>query len=251
MSSRHLAGSLWLTVALGLATAPALADPQSHSYTLDGSDAFRITGRQLQSLITYHGSEVLTYQSVAHATKYHATVTYVRNDGGNVTSRTHAAFELTMNAAGDVTDVQDADPDYLTILNQPFSIQLDGPTMHDLRNLARAVPFDFPSPMTGAPLHGSLRRLTDGRLAGAHVLGIAFSASGPLEGSLPERPALALSGTIRMNGTAFYADADALLLALDATLLIEGRVGGNAGNDTVTITYKRSIRPATVETRGR
>jgi len=251
MSSRHLAGSLWLTFALGLATAPALADPQTQTYTLEGSDAFRITGRQLQSLITYHGTENLTFESVAHTTKYHATVTYVRDDGSGVTARTHAAYALTMSPSGDVSNPQDADPDYLTILNQPFSIQLDGPTMHDLRALTRPVPFDFPSPMTGAPLHGTLRRLVDGTLGGARVLGIAFSASGPLAGTLPDRPSLALSGNITMNGTAYYATANALLLALDATLLIEGKVGGVAGNDTVTITYKRSIRPSSAGARGR
>jgi hypothetical protein len=123
--------------------------------------------------------------------------------------------------------------------------------MHDLRGLTRPVPFDFPSPMTGAPLHGTLRRLVDGTLAGARVLGIAFSASGPLEGTLPDRPSLALSGNITMNGTAYYATANALLLSLDATLLIEGKVGGAAGTDTVTITYKRSIRPSTAGPRGR
>ena len=54
-----------------------------------------------------------------------------------------------------------------------------------------------------------------------------------------------------MNGTAYYAYANALLLALDATLLIEGKVGGPGGNDSVTITYKRSIRPADGQKRGR
>jgi hypothetical protein len=116
--------------------------------------------------------------------------------------------------------------------------------MHDLRKLAQTVPFDFPSPMTGAPLHGSLRRLMDGSVGGVRVLGIAFSASGPLAGTLPDRPAISLTGTITMNGTAYYAYSNALLLALDATLLIEGKVGASAGNDTVTIRYTRSIRPA-------
>lgn len=226
------------------------ANPQSQTYTLDGSDAFSIPGRQLQSIITYHGHEALSFESDANATKFHATVTYVKNDG-SASTRTHAAYALTMSPSGEISNQQDADPDYLTILNQPFSVQLDEPTMHDLHALVQPVPFDFPSPMTGAPLHGTLRRLIDGTLDGVRVLGIAFSASGPLAGSLPDRPALALRGNITMNGTAYYAYANALLLALDATLLIEGKVGGPAGNDTVTITYKRSIRPADGKKRGR
>ena len=48
-----------------------------------------------------------------------------------------------------------------------------------------------------------------------------------------------------MNGTAYYAYADALLLALDATLQIEGRVANSGQNDPVTIVYKRTIRPQT------
>jgi hypothetical protein len=250
MSSRHLAGSLWLLLALACTTTPVLSDQQIQPYTLEGSDAFSIAGRRLQSTITYHGREDLTLAALGGATHYHAIVTYVKNDGSASTSA-HAAYALTMSPAGDVSNQENADPDYLTILNQPFSVQLDTPTMRDLHGLTQPVPFDFPSPMTGAPLHGSLRRLVDGTLGGVRVLGIAFSATGPLAGTLPDRPALALHGTIRMNGTAYYAYASALLLALDATLLIEGKVDGPSGNDTVTITYKRSIRPLPVEKRGR
>jgi hypothetical protein len=250
MSSRHLAGYLWLIVALVVASIPAIADPHVQTYTMTGSDAFRIASRQLQSLITYRGNETLSVQSAADAVNYHAIATYEKSDGA-ATTHAHAAYALTMSPAGDVSNQQDADPDYLTILNQPFSVQLDGPTMRDLHALTQPVPFDFPSPMTGAPLHGSLRRLLDGTLGGVRVLGIAFSASGPLAGTLPDRPTLALSGHIRMNGTAYYAYANALLLALDATLLIEGKVDGAAGNDAVTITYKRSIRPLGAEIRGR
>jgi hypothetical protein len=99
--------------------------------------------------------------------------------------------------------------------------------------------------MTGALLHGSLRRLPDGTLNGRRVLGVAFVARGPLNGSLPDRPDTALSGTITMNGTAYYAYADALLLALDATLQFVGRVANSGQNDPVTIVYKRTIRPQT------
>jgi hypothetical protein len=139
-------------------------------------------------------------------------------------------------------DEADADPEYLTILNQPFSVQLDTATMHDLHDLRSAVPFDFPSPMTGAVLHGTLRRLPDGALNGIRVLGVAFAARGPLNGALPNHPELLLGGTISMVGTAYYAYSDALLLSLDATLAIDGKVADHGAGDPVTIVYRRRIR---------
>jgi hypothetical protein len=251
MPSRRLLGSVWLALAIALVWSPAAADDGSQAYVLDGSDAFTIAARQVKSLITYHGRETLTRRSLAGGTTtYHAIVTYDRDDGTTVT-HDRAAFALTMARNGDITSQDDADPDYLTILNQPFSIQLDAPTIHDLQTLHGPVPFDFPSPMTGAPLHGTLRRLDAETLDGVRVLGIAFAAGGPLTGRLPDRPTVALRGTITMNGTAYYAYGDALLLALDATLVIDGTVVGGEGDDTVAITYKRSIRPASVEGRRR
>jgi hypothetical protein len=105
------------------------------------------------------------------------------------------------------------------------------------------MPFDFPSPLTGGTLHGALRRLPDGPLNGERVLGVAFSASGPLRGSLPDRPGVAVSGTIAMNGRAYYAYTTALLVALEATLQIDGELGGAADRRPVTIVYRRTIRP--------
>jgi len=249
MSSRHLAGLLLLSILVGMSSVPALADVQQ-VYTLEGSDTFRIAGRDLHSIMTYTGTETMSLRSVARGTLFDVRVTYEKNDGTTI-AHERSRYELTMRPTGEVVDQHDADPDYLTILNQPFSVQLDAPTMRDLHGLDQAVPFDFPSPMTGKPLHGTLRRLADGTLNGVRVLGIAFTAQGPLAGTLPDRPGLELGGTITMNGTAYYAYTSALLLALDATLLIEGKVAGPAGDDAVTITYKRVIRPAAAEIRGR
>jgi hypothetical protein len=247
--SRHLTGSLWLSFLVGMSSLPALADPQQ-AYTLEGSDTFRIAGRELHSILTYTGTETMSFRTVPSGTLFNVHVTYDKDDGVTV-AHERAAYQMTMTPSGEVSGQHDADPDYLAILNQPFSIQLDAPTMRDLHGLDQAVPFDFPSPMTGATLRGTLRRLADGSLGGVRVLGIAFAAQGPLAGTLPDRPGMALKGTISMNGTAYYAYANALLLALDATLLIRGTVGDPAHADAVTITYKRVIRPAALEKRGR
>jgi hypothetical protein len=243
MSARLLTCSVIIAFLITL-VAPALAENPVQVYTIDGEDSFQVAGHAARTDIVYAGTQRLAIQRQGNVTRFTATVTYDRREGGAATHAT-GAFTSKILANGEQHDEADGDPDYLTILNQPFSIELDAPTLRDLRSLVRAVPFDFPSPMTGAPLHGSLRRLPDGNLNGRRVLGIAFAARGPLNGSLPDRPDMALSGTITMNGTAYYAYADALLLALDATLQIEGRVANSGQNDPVTIVYKRTIRPQT------
>jgi hypothetical protein len=241
MSPRQLTGLAIIAFLITLAL-PAMADIPVQTYTIDGEDSFQVAGHAMRTDIVYAGTQRLAIQHQGSVTHFTATVIYDRHEGGAATHAT-GAFSSKIMANGEQRDESDGDPDYLTILNQPFSIELDAPTLHDLHSLVRPVPFDFPSPMTGAPLHGSLRRLPDGSINGQRVLGIAFAARGPLNGSLPDRPDMALSGTITMNGTAYYAYADALLLALDATLQIEGRVANSGQNDPVTIVYKRTIRP--------
>lgn len=225
-------------------TSPVWAQTPVQLYTIDGEDSYQIAGHSERTNIVYAGTQRLSIQRQGNVTRFTATVSYDRRESGSARHAT-GAFSTQILANGEQHDESDGDPDYLTILNQPFSIELDAPTLHDLRSLVRPVPFDFPSPMTGALLHGSLRRLPDGTLNGRRVLGIAFTARGPLNGSLPDRPETSLSGTITMNGTAYYAYADALLTALDATLQIAGRVTNSGQNDPVTIVYKRTIRPQT------
>jgi hypothetical protein len=241
MVTRILAGPALALSFLAL-LAPANAQAHVQDYATAGTDSFRIAARELQTQIEYAGDQRLTIARTGSVTHFTAAAAYVRREGGTAAHAT-GTFASTILPDGEQRDDGNADPDYLTILNQPFSIQLDAPTLRDLRSLAGAVPFDFPSPMTGAPLHGSLRRLADGMLGGRRVLGIAFTARGPLDGALPDRPGMALRGSIKMNGTAYYAYADALLLALNATLEIDGQVAGSGQSEPVTIVYKRTIRP--------
>jgi hypothetical protein len=87
--------------------------------------------------------------------------------------------------------------------------------------------------------------LADGTINGVRCMGIAFEASGPLHGTLPDRPSLALAGTITMHGTAYYAYENALLQGLEATLAIEGNIdAATAQKEPVSIVYTRSIRSA-------
>ena len=220
------------------AAVPTRAD---QTYTVRGSDTYQIGGHDVRSEIAYRGTQRLRIVKAGAGKRFSARVLYLRNDQGTH-AHVSAFFESTIMPDGEQQDGPNNDPDYLTVLNQPFAVQLDAATMHDLSRLSGAVPFDFPSPMTGAPLHGTLRHLDNATLNGDSVLGVAFAARGPLHGSLPDHPSLTLAGEIRMNGTAYYRYAGALLLALDATLLIDGNVVDVAQRDPVEIVYKRSIK---------
>ncbi len=235
-----VAGTFALLAAAAATVAAARAD---QAYTVDGRDVFRIGNGEVQSRTLYHGTQQLTIVRDGGATHYVAKVEYDKSgDGGK--QHAHASFASTLLPSGEQHDGPARDPDYLTVLNQPFAVQLDAPTMRDLSHVKRTVPFDFPSPMTGAPLHGTLRRLPDAMLGDQRVMGIAFEAAGPLHGALPNQPALALAGAITMKGTAYYAYGSALLLALDATLAIDGNLDDSARHAPVSIVYARSIRSA-------
>ena len=148
-----------------------------------------------------------------------------------------------MTKQGQLEDRSNGDPDYLTILNQPFAIEIDGVTRSELRRLNSSVPFTFPAPMTGGVLQGYLSRGGVGRVSSHEALGVRFDAQGPMRGPLPDHPAMSIAGTIRMKGTAYYAlHGDAMLLALDETLTITGTLRDRGQPAPVTIVYRRTIR---------
>jgi hypothetical protein len=232
------AGTLVLLAAFAAFAAPAPAD---ESYAVSGRDVFSVGNGEVHSETIYRGLQRLSIGHSNDGTTYAARVEYDKDsDGGK--QHAIATYTATLLRSGEMRDGVSHDPDYLTVLNQPFAVQLDQPTMRDLGHVKRPVPFDFPSPMTGAPLRGTLRRLPDALVGGVRAMGIAFDATGPLRGSLPDRPAMALAGEIRMKGTAYYAYATALLVSLEATLAIDGNIDDSARRAPVSIVYTRSIR---------
>ncbi len=216
-------------------------------FRVDGRDRFRVGDHTLRGEITYSGMQHLVVKRSGGVTRYTASVDYTKIDQG-ARSKQKATFVSTITRDGEQHDIENADPDYLTVLNQPFSVQLDAQTFADLTKLHGAVPFDLPSPITGAALHGTIRKITDGVLGGMHVLGIAFEAKGPLAGALPDRPQMNLVGTITMRGTAYYAYAGYSLLALDALLAIDGNLATDGAKDPVAIEYQRSLRSTALKT---
>jgi len=235
-----------LTVCLGLV---ASAD---QTYRVTGKDTFSVGAGNARSEISYDGHESLHRRRSKASTVYTVSVRYIRIDQG-ASSHASASYAAVLSASGEQHDLDDGDPDYLTVLNQPFSVQLDAATLRDLAHLASEVPFDFPAPMTGATLHGRLRRIGEGVVSGARALGVSFDAAGGLRGALPDRPNMSLNGHIRMQGEAYYRSEDALLVMLDATLTITGKLTNPSESDPVTIVYRRTIRaqpPADPHRRG-
>jgi hypothetical protein len=237
----HLAATL-LFLALVVSLAEAARADERH-YIVTGRDSFSIGDGDIKSETRYAGTEVLTIERHGKAMRYAARVTYRRDDQG-ATSDATADYVSDLLPTGEQLDSADRDPDYLTVLNQPFAAQLDAGTLHDLKRMHGAVPFDFPSPFAGAPLRGFLAEAKAGVVAGRHAIGVKFSAGGPMNGALPDRPGITLTGGIIMRGTAYYDADTALLLTLDATVTISGNVSNRSGKDPVTIVYRRIIKAA-------
>ena len=225
-----------------LALLLAAGTTETHqTYQVSGKDSYQIGSHELRSDTSYEGKETLTIRNASGVTHYGARVTYVKTDQGQNHTNV-ATFESEMRANGSERDLASNDPDFLTVLNQPFAVQLDAQTLRDVRKLRDPSPFVFTSAMTGATLRGTLFHVTDGLIAGHPVVGIGFDASGPMRGGVPEHPEISLRGTIRMSGRAYYTRATALLLALDAKLQIAGTLANTNASDPVKILYRRVIR---------
>jgi hypothetical protein len=222
------------------AVRPVFADFQ---YDLAGEDVYR--SASTISRIYYSGTEQLSVKKDGPAVRFEAQAQYVRNAAQGRAGGT-ARFVADLLPSGTFEDRIDDDPDFLTILNQPFAVQLDSGTLADLRGMHGAVPFAATSPLGGGGvLRGFLRPGADGPVRGRPCIAVRFEASGPMTGSLPGQ-AGALRGSMRMDGTAYYAVDDALLLALQTTLMLDASVrrGKSAPAVPIKISYHRSIRAA-------
>ena len=232
------------TLALNLAAVLVLASPASadQRYAVSGNDLYQIGQADLQSIITYAGTQQLTVRKEGDQTRFTAQAHYTRSDSaGKVPAQ--ATFVQEMTAAGELRDKANLDPDYLTVLNQPFAVELDRATLRDLLHLRGRIPFAFPAPMIGGTLHGYLERGPTSRIASRPALTVNFDATGPMTGPLPDHADMSITGRMRMRGTAYYAlRGDALLVALNESLTISGSLHDRGHVSPVTIVYRRSIK---------
>jgi hypothetical protein len=194
--------------------------------------------------VTYAGTQRLSVRQDGKALRFEARARYLR-DGPDGKDRGEALFVQTLQPDGTFEDRTDNDPDFLTILNQPFAVRLDAATLRDVRSLHGRVPFAATSPLGAeAVLHGFLRPARGGPIAGRPTVAVSFEAQGAMTGPLPGSTEMLVSGTMRMDGTAYYALKDAMLLALDVTLTLDARVAQSRQSTSlpVRILYRRTIR---------
>jgi hypothetical protein len=224
-----------------LVTGPTHADFQ---YDTSGEDTYRIESAQTVSRVSYAGTEHLSVAHQGQAWRFEARAKYTRN-GPDGKSSSQAVFVQMLEPDGTFEDRVDDDPDFLTILNQPFAVRLDEPTLRDLRELHGRVPFAATSPLGAqAVLHGFLRPAPGGPIAGTPTVAVRFEAEGGMTGPLPGYSETLVAGTMRMQGTAYYSADSAMLLALNVGLTLDARLA--QGRPTVSvpvrIVYRRAIR---------
>jgi len=224
----------------------AFADLQ---YQTTGEDVYRVASAGTMSRVSYAGTERLSVRSSGKNLRFEARADYTR-DGPDGKSRGNAAFVQVLLPNGSFENRDDGDPDFLTVLNQPFAVRLDAATLRDLRVLHGSVPFSATSPLGGQTiLRGYLRPGTNGPIGGRPTVAVRFEADGPMNGDLPGHTDATVTGTMRMDGTAYYALHGATLLALTVTLTLDARLTPGHGSTAmpVTIIYRRSMR-ATAKT---
>ena len=228
-------------IAAALIAASTLNASAAQHYGVVGEDTYQIGRMPGGTHILYRGVERLDVENEDDGRRYEADADYTRVDESGKTA-VRASFVQELLRDGTFVDRSDDDPDFLTILNQPFAVQLDRPTLRDIERLSQPVPFAAASPLGGSRLTGHLSGAAPGLVHGRAAIGVRFVADGPMTGSLPEHPDALLSGTMHMNGTAYYGADGALLLVLDATLTIDGTLRSANASIPVRITYHRYIK---------
>ena len=221
--------------------APTHADLQ---YQTAGEDVYRGDATAVVSRVAYAGTERLSIRRDGRSLRFEAEARYTRTapDGK---SGAEARFVQMLRPDGSFEDSLDDDPDFLTILNQPFAVRLDRVTLQDVRELHGRVPFAASSPLEGHTLlHGFLRPAVNGPIDGRPTAAVRFEAEGPMDGGLPGHGDAAVSGRMRMDGIAYYAVDDGLLLALNVTLTIDAHLHQRSVSLAVPIriVYHRWIR---------
>lgn len=213
-------------------------------YDLVGEDRYRVVATATVSTVSYAGIERLSVTRDGKGLRFDARANYVRQSLGDRSSE-NARFVGDLFPDGSFESHIDNDPDFLTLLNQPFAVELDPATLRDLRELRGSVPFAAGSPIAGGTeLRGFLRHASDGPIDGLPTVAVHFSAKGPMSGTLPGSTQTALGGIMALDGTAYYSLAGGLLLALRATLTIDARIHQAHSNTSVPveIVYRRWIR---------
>lgn len=217
-----------------------MADQQ---YDVNGEDVYQIgSAATPASRVAYSGAQRLSVVRDGTRVRYDVHATYTRDTGGT-RQTTSARFVQELLPDGTFEDAVDDDPDFLTVLNQPFAIHLDAVTLRDLRGLRARVPFSATSPLGGnSVLRGFLRPAGGGKVDGRATVAVGFQAEGAMTAPMPVHSGATMAGKMRMEGTAYYSIDDAMLLALDVRLTILAKLRNGSQTEPVRVVYRRFIR---------
>ncbi len=206
-----------------------------------GEDSYTIDGRNVMTVL-YDGTQSLQVRRVGASLHFENVIDYTKTLGSRVRHKTARVVRILTPDLREIRTSLNQDEDSLSLLDQPFAARIDAKTLAALAGLTQSIPFTASSPLGGAPLHGSLRAAGSLAAVPAGGVRVAFTASGPMRGPLPELPTASIDGRISLVGTAEY-DAAGSLLRLRSRLRITGLLAASGQSGPIEILFVRRFAP--------
>ena len=235
---KPILGALFSLLLLGVHAATPCSSPLSR---FRGEDAYTIDGRNVMTVL-YSGTQSLTVRPDGPNLRLENVIEYTKTLGSRVHHKTARVVRLLTPDLREIRTSLNQDEDSLSLLDQPFAARIDAKTLAALAGLKQSIPFTASSPLGGAPLHGTLRAAGMLEKIAAGGVRVAFTASGPMRGPLPELPTASINGTISLVGTAEY-DAAGALVRLRSRLRIHGVLAASGQSGPIEILYVRRFAP--------
>jgi len=219
-------------------TSPVLACAASTTYILTGSDAFRVGVRS--GRVVFSGHQRLVTYARDGSEYFRATVSYSRRDASGTQAKRASFLQQTATGFnGQFVDLVNRDPDYVSVLSQPLSIQLRPDDVRALQNLKSRADLEFPLGIGESNLLGHIQRL---RLhAKKGLLAFSFFATGMMNGPLARHHQLVVRGSVTMSGVAYYDIRNGRLLEIEDGIQLRGRLYDGGKVSPVTISYIRKM----------
>ena len=235
---KRIVAALFSVLLLGAHAPTHCASALSRFY---GEDAYTIDGRNVMTVV-YDGTQSLRVSRVGADLRFENVIEYTKTLGSRVRRKTARVVRILTPDLREIRTSLNQDEDSLSLLDQPFAARIDGKTLAALAGLTQSIPFTASSPLGGAPLHGSLRAVGSPATVPAGGVRVAFTASGPMRGPLPELPTASIDGKISLVGTAEY-DAAGALVRLRSRLRITGLLAASGQSGPIEILFVRRFAP--------
>lgn len=220
------------------------AEPASRfGYAMSGSDQYEVGSYHTST--TFRGEQALTVTQRGGEKTFAVSVRYVRINGSDKHAAT-AAFAQREAGGGAVVDFSDQDPDYVSILSQPLSIELSSSDVATLASLRERVPMEFPSKIGEGELTGYFAPAAPAQ--GGDLVGVHFAARGKMAGPLPGHEEAFATGIVSLKGTAFYSVRSGRLVAIESSIRLDGNLEAHGDLIPVHIAFERCLVPLLLKT---